>query len=140
MIALMYFIDSINMTLIFYYYSRVAGVAPAQDPHAQPPDMRQVVRVVHMACGVPAACSAHHWRHAVDGLRCVDSTGGPVASRDPHIPLCVWRDHGDASGRHHDTWSSHRRPSGWWPGVPRQVEGLRRGCYQHSPPPPSTFP
>jgi hypothetical protein len=28
--------------------------APAQDPHAHPPDMGRAVHVVHMACRVPA--------------------------------------------------------------------------------------
>jgi hypothetical protein len=43
MIAFMYFIDFVNMLwqmgLIFFYYCCVVGVAPAQDPHTQPPDV-----------------------------------------------------------------------------------------------------
>jgi hypothetical protein len=49
-----------------------------------------------------------------------------VASEDPHIPLSVWRDHGDAVGCRHDPWSSHRRHSYLWDGVSYQVEGLRQ--------------
>jgi hypothetical protein len=96
--------------------------------------MGPVIRDIHMTCRVPTACSPHHRRSADDGLRCVDSTYGPVASGDPHVPPSVWGDHSDVVGRCHDPWSSNRRHAGFWDGVSRRVEGLHRDCYQHATP------
>jgi hypothetical protein len=68
------------------------------------------------------------WTHIVD------STGGLLSSRDPHVPPCMCRDHGDVLGCHHDPRSSYRWHYGLWAGVSRLVEGHGRGCYRHSTP------
>jgi hypothetical protein len=77
----------------------------AQDPHAQPPDVGRVVRVIHTTCGVPVACSTTHRWSADDGLCCVDDTYGPVVSGGHHVPPSMWENHSDAAGRRHDPWS-----------------------------------
>jgi hypothetical protein len=92
--------------------------AATQDMPAQPPNLGWLVGAVHTSCRVPAACSALYPRSAADGLHRVDDTCGPMVSRDPHIPPFVWQDHGDTVGRRHDRWSSHRRNSYLWAGVP----------------------
>jgi hypothetical protein len=109
-------------------------IVPAQDPHAQPPDMGRAVHAIHTPCGVPAACSPHHRWSADDGLHRVDDTCGPVASGDPHIPPSVCGDHSGTAGHRHDPWSSHRRHVNFWDDVSKRVEGLRRGCYRPSTP------
>jgi hypothetical protein len=106
----------------------------SQDPHAQPLALGRAVRAVHTSCRVLAAGSARQPRFAIDGRRRIDDTHGPVVSRDPHVPPSIWRDHGDAAGRRHDPWSSHRRHSCVWDGVFCRVEGLHRtGCWPSTP-------
>jgi hypothetical protein len=80
-----------------------------------------------MSCEVPPACSAHHRRSTIDGLHDVDGTRGPVAFGDPHVPPCMWRDHGDTSGHHHDPRSSHREHSGLWADVSMGNGGMWSG-------------
>jgi hypothetical protein len=96
----------------------------------------RAVRAVHTSCRVPPASSSRHRRSAVDGLRGVDSTSGPLASGDPHVPPCVWRDHGDALGRHHDPRSSHRWHSDLWADVSRGWRDVVRAAVGIRPPPP----
>jgi hypothetical protein len=131
-IAFIYFTD------IFVLLLCSTVTVPTQDPHAQPPNMRRVVRAIRTPCRVPAACSPRHRRSANDGLCRIDGTCGLVAFGDPHVPPFTWGDHGDAAACHHDPWSPHRRHASFWDGVSKRVERLRRGYYRPSTPP--TFP
>jgi hypothetical protein len=78
------------MGLIFLYYCCVTSVAPTQDPHTHPSNVGRAVQTIHMMCGVPTTCAAHHRCSADDELRRVDGTYGPVASGDSHVPPSVW--------------------------------------------------
>jgi hypothetical protein len=85
------------MGLIFLLLLWSTTFEAAHDPHAQPPDVGQAVQVVHTSCRVPATCSAHHPRFAVDGRRHVDGAREPVAFGYPLVPPSIWQDHGDAT-------------------------------------------
>jgi hypothetical protein len=122
-------------TNIFYYYFVPQRLQHLRIHTHSPPDVGRAVWAVHTLCGVPTACSArHHPRPADDALHHIDITCEPVASGDTHVPPFVWWDYNDATGRHHDPWSSHWWHSCLWDGVFRRVEGLRRRGYRHSTP------